>query len=143
MIFESLFTNIPIQETINYIIETIYVIKSWHQFVPNWFSEDCWENLLQNLLLNSITDLQKNWMVVLWEDQYLLLLSDNYMIKMENDVVIPSKSIFYRRVVDGIYSRQKLGDNVLFGWLNSYHPNIKLTIEVNANHQTLSKFSFI
>ena len=56
MIFESLFTNIPVQETINYIIETIYVIKSWHQFVPNWFSEDCWENLLQNLLLNSITD---------------------------------------------------------------------------------------
>ena len=61
--------------------------------------------------------------------------SDIYMVKMENDVVIPSKPIFYRRFVDDIYSRRKLGDNILFDQLNSYHPNIKLTIKVN-----LSKF---
>ena len=61
--------------------------------------------------------------------------SDIYMVKMENDVVIPSKPIFYRRFVDGSYSRQELGDNILFDQLNSYHPNIKLTIKVN-----LSKF---
>ena len=36
------------------------------------------------------------------------------MVKMENDVVIPSKPIFYCRFVDKIYSRWKLGDNVLF-----------------------------
>ena len=41
--------------------------------------------------------------------------------------------IFYRRFVDHIYSRRKLGDNVLFDRLNSYHPNIKLTIEVNPS----------
>ena len=40
---------------------------------------------------------------------------------------------FYRRFVDDIYSRQKLGDNVLFDPLNNYHPNIKLTIEVNPS----------
>ena len=57
--------------------------------------------------------------------------SDIYMIKMENDVVIPSKHIFYCRFVDDSYSRRKLGDNFLFDRLNSYHPNIKLTIEVN------------
>ena len=50
---------------------------------------------------------------------------------MENDVLIPSKLIFYCRFVDNIYSRLKLGDNVLFDWLNNYHPNIKVTIEVN------------
>ena len=59
--------------------------------------------------------------------------SDIYMVKMENDVVIPSKPIFYRRFVDDIYSRRKLGDNVLFDQLNSYHPNIELTIEVNPS----------
>ena len=59
--------------------------------------------------------------------------SDIYKAKMENDVVIPPKPIFYCRFVDGIYSRQKLGrDNVLLDWLNSY-PNIKLTIEVNPS----------
>ena len=52
---------------------------------------------------------------------------------MENDVVIPSKSIFYCRFVDDIYSRWKLGDNNLFDRSNSYHPNIKLTIEVNPS----------
>ena len=51
--------------------------------------------------------------------------SDIYILKMENDVVTPSKPIFYRRFVDDIYSRRKLGDNVLFDRLNSYHPNIK------------------
>ena len=59
--------------------------------------------------------------------------SDIYMVKMENDVVIPSKPIFYRRFVDDIYSRWKLGDNALFDRLNSYHPNIKVIIEVNPS----------
>ena len=35
---------------------------------------------------------------------------DIHIVKMENDVVIPSKPIFYRRFVDEIYSRRKLGD---------------------------------
>ena len=48
---------------------------------------------------------------------------DIYMVKLENDVVIPS--IFYRRFVDNIYSRWKLGDNVFFNRLNNYNPNIK------------------
>ena len=52
---------------------------------------------------------------------------------MKNDVVIPSQPIFCRRFVEDMYSRQELGDNVLFDRLNSYHPNIKLTIEVNPS----------
>ena len=35
--------------------------------------------------------------------------------------------------MDGIYSRWKLGGNVLFAQLNSSQPNIKLTIEVNLS----------
>ena len=69
--------------------------------------------------------------------------SDIYMVKMENDVVIPSKPIFYRRFVDDIYSRRKLGDNVLFDRLNSYHPNIKLTIEVNPTKSLDTKITNI
>ena len=36
------------------------------------------------------------------------------IVKMEKDVVIPSKPILYHRFGDDIYSRRKLGDNVLF-----------------------------
>ena len=57
--------------------------------------------------------------------------SDIY--KMENDVVKPYKPIFYRRFVDYIYSKRKLGEKVLVDRLNSYHPNIKL-IEVNSSN---------
>ena len=54
-------------------------------------------------------------------------VSDIYVAKMENDVVIWSKPIFYGRFVDDHYSRWKLEDKVLFGRLSNHHPNIKLT----------------
>ena len=43
------------------------------------------------------------------------------------------KLVFYQKFVDDIYSRHKLGDNVLFHQLNNYDPNIKFTIELNPN----------
>ena len=46
-------------------------------------------------------------------------LSDIYMVRMENDVVIPTKPMFSRRFVDGIYSRWKLGHDNLFDRLNN------------------------
>ena len=48
------------------------------------------------------------------EEPLSVTFSDIYTAKMENDVVIPSKPIFYCRFIEDIYSRQKLGDNVLF-----------------------------
>ena len=43
------------------------------------------------------------------------------------------KLVFYQKFVDDIYSRHKLGDNVLLHQLNNYDPNIKFTIELNLN----------
>ena len=57
---------------------------------------------------------------------------DIYTVKIEKNVT-PSKPIFYRRLVDDMYSRPKLGDNVLLDRLNNYRSNIKLTIEVNPS----------
>ena len=62
---------------------------------------------------------------------------------MEIDAVMPSKPIVYHRFLDDIYSRWKLGDNVLFDWLNSYHPSIKLTIEVNPGRLLDTKLTNI
>ena len=56
--------------------------------------------------------------------------SDIYMVKMENDIVIPSKPVSYRTFVDDNYSGRKIGDNALFNRLNNYCPNIKLTIKL-------------
>ena len=130
---ESLITNILVQETINYITEQIYVHK---KLMPI-----CSKLIFRRLLIKLATECTFKF-----NNRFLkqvdgctmggplsVTFSDIYMVKMENDVVIPSKPIFYHRFVDDIYSRRKLGDNVLFDRLNSYHPNIKLTIEVNPS----------
>ena len=69
--------------------------------------------------------------------------SDIYMVKMENDAAIPSKPVFYRRFVDGSYSRRELGDNILFDRLNSYHTNIKLTMKVSCSRFLNTKLTNI
>ena len=52
--------------------------------------------------------------------------------EMENEIVKPQKPLFYKRYVDDIITRRKVGDeDELFKALNKYHPKIKLTIEVN------------
>ena len=52
--------------------------------------------------------------------------------KLENDIVVPMKPLFYRRFVDDVINkRRKNTPDLLLDKLNSYHPRIKFTIEVN------------
>ena len=61
-----------------------------------------------------------------------LAFADIYMCKMEDDAVAPVKQIFYRRYVDNTYIRRKKSTkDKLFKKLNTYHDNIKFTIEEN------------
>ena len=61
-----------------------------------------------------------------------VILADIHMVRNENEVVKPLNPPFYKRFVDDIYSRRnKSQQDVLFEALNNFHPNIKLTIEIN------------
>ena len=61
-----------------------------------------------------------------------VVFADIYMCKMEDDVVAPIKPIFYKRNVDYTYIRRKKNTkDELFEKLNTYHDNIKFTIEEN------------
>ena len=53
------------------------------------------------------------------------------MNKMENDIVVPTKPVFCRRLfVDDIHNRRKKNaQDKLYHSLNNYHKNIKLAIE--------------
>ena len=120
---ESLFTNIPIEKAINHIIEQIYVHK---KLVP----------VRLKLIFGECTFKFSNWFLkqvygCTMGGPLSVTFSHIYMVKMENDVLILSKPIFYCTFVSNIFSRWKLEDNVLFDWLNNYHPNIKLAMEVN------------
>ena len=69
--------------------------------------------------------------------------SDIYMVKMQNDAVIPDLSMTFCRFIEDIYSRWKLWDNVLFDQLNNYHPNIELSIELNPSNVLDTKLTNI
>ena len=61
-----------------------------------------------------------------------VVLSDIYMFKMEEDVVVLAKPIIYKRYLDDAYIRRiKNVNDELFQNLNSYNKNIKLTLEEN------------
>ena len=63
-----------------------------------------------------------------------VVLSDIYVCKMEEDIVIPANPVFYKRYVNDTYVRIKKHEtDKLFIDLNSYHENIKLTLEINPN----------
>ena len=54
------------------------------------------------------------------------------MAKVESNIVISHRPIFYKRYVDDIINRRKKHEeDLLFKKLNNYHPKIKLTIEIN------------
>ena len=59
---------------------------------------------------------------------------DIFVSTMEEGIVIPANPIFYKRYIDETYvQRKKHETNKLFIDLNSYHENIKLTLEINPN----------
>ena len=60
--------------------------------------------------------------------------SNIFCVKIEFDVVKPLKPKLYKRYDDDIYSKRiKNQPDKLFEKLINYHPNIKLTIEVNPS----------
>ena len=61
-----------------------------------------------------------------------VVLSDIYVCKMEEDIVAPSNPLFCKRYMDDTNARRKInGTDELFNALNSYHQNIKLTLELD------------
>ena len=59
-------------------------------------------------------------------------LADVHMIRMETDVVVPIRPIFYKQYLDDIYNRhQKNTVDKLYDGLNNYRPKARLTVETN------------
>ena len=133
---ESLFTSIPVDETIEYILDEIYDKKKLKPF--------CKKRLIFKRLLGRLAKdciFSVNGRLIKQIDGCSMggvlsvVFSGIFMAKMEKDVVKPVTPIFYDRYVDDIYTRRKKNtEDQLFSALNNYHPNIKLTIEDNPTH---------
>ena len=105
---ECRFTNIPMYDTIDYILEQIYV---QHKLKPI-----CSELIFKRLLIKLSTEVTFtfNSKFCIQTDGCALggplsvTFSDMYMTKMERDVIRPFNPIFYHRYVDDIYNREKI-----------------------------------
>ena len=129
---ESLFTNIPIKDTIEYIIEQVHAHKKLKPI--------CGKLIFKRLLLKLATECTCTFNHKFYKQvdgctiggPLTVPFNDIYMVNMERKIVIPQKPLFYCRYIDHIYSRRKRFKNgELFEKLNNYHPKIKLTIEVS------------
>ena len=60
-----------------------------------------------------------------------VVFTDIFICKMEEDVVVPAKLIFYKRYVDDTYIGRRKNVDELFQNLKSYHTNMKLILEEN------------
>ena len=103
---DSLFTNIPVQETIDYIIDQIYTEKK----LPHI----CTKTIFRRLLLKVTTECSLQLKQKLYKQTegcsmggpLSVTLADIHMIRTENDVVKLLKPLFYKRYVDDIYTTQ-------------------------------------
>ena len=131
---ESLFTSIPLNDTIDFICEKIYVHKKLQPICKKSIFKKLLYKLTTECTFSATGKLRKQVDGVSMGGTLSVTLSECFMNKMERDIVLPLKPKFYRRFVDDTYRRRKKNEpDELFSKMNSYHPNIKLTIEINPS----------
>ena len=119
----SRYLQISLSKTPQIFFERKYMYRrNQNQFGVNLYSR------------NYFTNSQHNVHLVLQRGTLSVILSDCSMNKMERDIALPLKSKFYRRFVDDTCrKRNKNKTAELFSKMNSYHPNIDLTIDINPS----------
>ena len=131
---DSLFTSIPLSETIGFILDGIYVRKKLELFCKksvfkkllNKFCKDC-TFLEDGRLIRQVDGCPVGGLIS-------VVLSNIFCVKVKFDVVKPLKPKLYKRYANDIHSQWvKKQQNKLFKKLNNYHLNIKLTIELNPS----------
>ena len=137
---DSLLTSIPLGKVIDFIPDKIYVRKKLEPFCK----KSVFKNLLNKLIIGC-TFLADSRLIRQVDGcsmgaLILVVLCNIFFVKMEFDIVKPLKPKPYKPNVDNIFSKQINNQpDKLFEKLNNYHPNIKLTIEVNPSKSVDAK----
>ena len=128
----SLFTNIPLDETIDYIIESIYTHKKLPQICSKLVFRRLLEKITKDCTFQLCFKFYKQVDGCTMGGPLSMTLSDIYMTKMEDDILEKYQPTFYKRCVDDIINRRKKNEvDLLFNDLINYHPNINLTLELS------------
>ena len=129
----SLFTNVPVEETIEYILDEIYAKKSLKPICP---SRLIMKRFLKRLATDCLFSI--NGRLIKQQDgcsmgsPLSVAMAGIFMTKLEKEVVYPVNPILFRRYVDDIYYRKKKNtEDILLPKLNAYHQKIKFTVEID------------
>ena len=131
---DSLFTSIPLGESIDFILDEIYVWKKLESFCKKWVFKKLLNKLCKGCTF--LADVRLIKQVDGWsmDGPVSVVLSNIFCVKIEFDVVKKLKPKPYKRHNDDIYTKQiKNQPDKLFEKLNNHNPNIKLTIEENPS----------
>ena len=131
---DLIFTSIPLDETIDFIFDEIYVRKKLEPFREKSIFKKLSNKLCKGCTFLVDVRLMRQVDKCPMVDPISVVLSNIFCVKMENEVVKPLKPNLYKRYVNDICSKRiKNEPDKLFEKLNTYHPNIKLTMEVNPS----------
>ena len=128
------FTSIPLGETINFILDEIYIQKKLEPL--------CKKSVVKKLLIEFCKDCTFSLDCRLLRQvdgcsiggSISVVLSNTFCVKIESDVVKPLKPKLYKCHVHDIYSKQinnkpdKLSEK-----FNNYHQKLKLEVDVSAS----------
>ena len=122
----SLFTEVPLDETINDIVEEIYTRNKLCKLDPKHLFK--W--LLCNVTKNTVYPLSP-------------VFANIFMAKLEEDKVLPYNLPFYDHNVDDCFSNKVENEpDRLFERLNNYRHNIKFTVEEKPSHFLDTAFTY-
>ena len=131
---DSLFTNIPLRETIDFTLDEIYIRKKLEPFCKKLVFKKLLNKLCKGCTFLAASKLIRQINGCPMGGPMSVFFSNIFCVKMEFDAVKPLKPKLYKCYVDDTYSKWiKNQPDQLFEKLNNYHPNIKLTIEVNPS----------
>ncbi|XP_078365461.1 uncharacterized protein LOC144649756 [Oculina patagonica] len=131
----SLFTEIPLDETINHILDQIYKQHKLPQIAPRTIFKRLLERVTKGTVFSFNGQLYKQIDGCSMGNPLSPTLANIFMCKLEEDIVTPLNLPFYDRYVDDCFSKRKANaPDSLLDKLNSYHPNIKFTVEENPGH---------
>ena len=129
---ESLFTNVPIKDTIDFIINEIYTEMKLKPI--------CTKLIMKRLLLKLSSESTFMFQSKFYKQKdgctmggpLSVTFANIYLTKLENECVKPMAPTFYKRYVDDVISKRKVDtEDTLFNSINNFHSKINFTVEEN------------
>ena len=139
---QSLFTNVPLKETINIILDKLFPSPTT---LFNGFNVQNFKKLLElavidtHFMFNGEVFKQKDGMAMgsplgpTFANIFMCYLEERFL----NDCPVSFRPSFYKRYVDDTFLlfREKRHASLFLDFINSIHPNIKFTMDTECNNQ--------